>query len=329
MNQKKTVYVIFLQKNCLAGDFMGTEYASAVSAVRAMENLLFTHSDLEQLINARTQNEFNTLISAKETGGLAEVWDMLMTYAPDSRELKILLYRNDFHNLKAVLKAMISGREPDEYFIEPSNVSAELLKESFRTRNFDILPEYMSETASESYELLTRTLDGQLADTFVDTSAMLAMQKSAEDFGGDFMRKYVQIITVCADIKTAYRCSKMHKSREFLESAVCGSSEIDRESLIRATLGGTENLISFLEHTTYNELAQFLKESPAKFEKRCDDMVIDLAEEARMKSFGTEPLIAYYIAKEAEIKNLRIISVCRESGADNQTVRERLRKLYV
>lgn len=308
---------------------MNTEYASAVAAVKAMESSLFTHSDLEQLINARTQNEFNTLIASKDTGGLSEVWDMLRTYAPDSKELKILLYKNDFHNLKAVLKAMISNREPDGYFIEPSNVSPELLKEAFRTKDSDILPEYMRETASMAYELLTRTLDGQLADTFIDTSALFAMQKSADDFGGEFMQKYVQIITVCADIKTAYRCSKMQKSRAFLESAVCGSHELDKESLIRATLGGTDNLLGFLEHTAYSELAVLLKDSPARFEKHCDDMITDLAEDARMKAFGVEPLIAYYIAKEAEIRNLRIISVCRESGADTQTITERLRKLYV
>lgn len=308
---------------------MGTEYASAVSAVRAMENSLFTHSDLEQLIKARNRNEFDTLMTSKNTSGLPEVWDMLRTYAPDSRELEILLYRNDFHNLKAVLKAMISSREPDEYFIEPSNVTLETLKEAFRKKDSDILPDYMRETASTAYELLTRTLDGQLVDTFIDTSAMLAMQRSAENFGGEFMQKYVQIITVCADIKTAYRCSKMQKSRDFMENAICGSSGLDKESLIRATLGGMESLLSFMEHTVYSELAQLLKESPAQFEKRCDDMVMELAEDARMKAFGVEPLIAYYIAKEAEIRNLRIISVCRESGADTQTITERLRKLYV
>lgn len=308
---------------------MGTEYASAVSAVKAMENSLFTHSDLEQLIKARNRNEFDTLMISKDTSGLPEVWEMLRTYAPDSRELEILLYRNDFHNLKAVLKAMISNKEPDGYFIEPSNVTLETLKEVFRKKDSDILPDYMRETASMAYELLTRTLDGQLVDTFIDTSAMLAMQRSAENFGGEFMQKYVQIITVCADIKTAYRCSKMHKSRDFIENAICGSSELDKESLIRATLGGTESLLSFMEHTVYSELAQLLKESPAQFEKRCDDMVMELAEDARMKVFGIEPLVAYYIAKEAEIKNLRIISICRESGADIQTITERLRKLYV
>ncbi|MDE6540251.1 MAG: V-type ATPase subunit, partial [Ruminococcus sp.] len=246
-----------------------------------------------------------------------------------SKELEILLYRNDFHNLKAVLKAMISGREPDNYFIEPSNVELDDLKEAFRTKDMDILPDYMREIAIQAYEILTTTLDGQLVDSLIDTDCMNAMQKSANNSGSDFMQKYVNLITVCADIKTAYRCSKMNKQRAFLEVAICGSPELDKELIIRSALSGTEALLSFLEHTAYLEFAVLLKESPAQFEKRCDDIITELAETARMKAFGIEPLVAYYIAKEAEIKNIRIISVCRESGADKETIMERLRELYV
>lgn len=308
---------------------MGTEYASAVAFVKAMENSLFTRSDLEQLINARSKAEFETIISSKNAGTLAEVWDMLRSNAPDSMELEILLYRNDFHNLKAVLKSMISGHDPENYIIQPSNVNPEDLKEAFRTKDMDFLPDYMRETARRAYEILTETLDGQLADSIIDTACMNAMQITADNCRNDFMRKYANLITVCADIKTAYRCSKMNKQRAFLEIAICGSPELDKESIIRATLGGTESLLSFLEHTEYAELAFLLKESPARFEKRCDDLITELAGTARLRAFGIEPLVAYYIAKEAEIKNLRIISVCRESGADKETITERLRELYV
>ena len=42
-----------------------TSYASAVAAVRAMENSLLTHSDIEQLIASTSKAEYNSLISAK------------------------------------------------------------------------------------------------------------------------------------------------------------------------------------------------------------------------------------------------------------------------
>lgn len=309
-----------------------TKYANAVAAVKAMENTLLTRNDLEQFINAPSKAETDSLISAKKGGNtvsLESVWEMIRDYAPDSKELEILLYKNDFHNLKAALKAMISGREPEKYYIRPTNLDLNHLMQTLSAKDYDVLPDFIRDTAEQAYELIVETSDGQLADSFIDTSALSAMQRSSLDFGGDFMQKYANLVTACADIKTAYRLSRMKKNRSFIENAVCGSPELDKDSLVRETLGGTENLLNFLESTVYGDSAELLRESPAKFEKLCDDMIMELAETARMKSFGTEPLIAYYIAVEAEVKNLRIITVCREFGADRETITERMRKLYV
>jgi V/A-type H+-transporting ATPase subunit C len=310
---------------------MSTKYASAVAAVKAMETTLLTGSDIEQLINARTLKETEALLAAKKTPGssLSDVWEMLRSSAPDSRELKILLYRNDFHNLKAVLKAKLSNRDPSVYYVEPSNVTLEDLDHGISSKDYSGLPEYLREPAEEAYELLTRTLDGQLSDSLIDAASLNAMQRDAADFGGSFMQRYAVLTTVCADIKTAYRCSIMKKSRSFLETAICGSPELDKESLIRAAQSGTDTLFRYLEDTAYSGAAELLKTSPAQFEKWCDDVIMEHAESARMQAFGPEPLAAYYIAKEAEIKDVRIIKVCKECGTDTETIMERMRKLYV
>lgn len=308
-----------------------TEYASAVAAVRAMECSLLTHGDIEQLIGAGSVTELNALLESKkvEHTSLDEVWEMLRSYAPESEELKILLYRNDFHNLKAALKAMISGRNAADYFIFPSNLDPELITAALAAKDYEELPEYIGAVAEEAYELLTRTLDGQLSDSFIDAAALKAMQTAAAECGSGFMQKYVELTAVCADIKTAYRCSLMRKPKQFMETALCGTQGLEKDALIRAALEGTEALMSFLESTDYSEAADKLKESPAQFEKWCDDALMELAGTARSNAFGYEPLAAYYIAKEAEIKNIRIIKVCREFGSDRKTVTERMRRLYV
>ena len=296
-----------------------------------MENSLLTHSDIEQLIASKSKAEYNSLISAKgsEQATLEDVWEMLRAYAPNDRELEILLYKNDFHNLKAALKAVISGKEPQHYFIRPTNLDLDKLVDAIKSKEYENLPEYIRKTAQEAYELLTRTLDGQLSDSVIDTAALEAMQRAAYRHGGEFMRRYAEMTALYADIKTAYRCALMKKPKSFIENAVCGTSELDKDSLVRAALEGVDGLFAYLENTQYSEAAKLLRESPAKFEKLCDDEMIELAQTARMTAFGTEPLAAYYLAKEAEIKNLRIISVCKESGTDRETITERMRKLYV
>lgn len=310
-----------------------TKYASAVAAVKAMEGTLLTRNDMEQLIGASGQSEFSALLTAKKGTSADEsaetVWSMIKSYAPKSRELEILLYKNDFHNLKAALKSMISGREANQYYIRPTNLDLNHLSEILAEKSYENLPVHIRKTAQEAYELLVRTSDGQLSDSFIDAETLRTIQKDSEEYGGDFMQSYALLTVVYADIKTAYRCSRMKKQRAFLENAICGSKELEKDALVTAALEGTESLMTMLESSGYSEIAGLLNESAAQFEKRCDDVIMELAQTARMKSFGSEPLAAYYLAAEAEQKNLRIISVCREFGADRETINERMRMLYV
>ena len=314
----------------LAGDMMsGTKYAFAVAAIKSMESSLLTRTEIDRLINSTSPSEKQAVLASSDTGSLEDTWKMIRGYAPDDKTLDILLYKNDFHNLKAALKAIMSDRDPADYFIKPANIDTELIVNAINTKEFETLPDYMRDAAAEAYELITRTLDGQLSDSLIDRAALLAMQKGADKSGSEFMKRYAEYMTVTSDIKTAYRCAKMNKPRRFMENAICGSSALDGEMLINAAMSGLEGLFSFLDSSSYSEPLALLKESPARFEKWCDDIIMELAETSRFKTFGSEPLAAFYIAKEAEIKNLRILSVCAESGTDKETITERMRKLYV
>lgn len=322
---------------------MNTKYANAVAAVRAMESTLLTQSDMERMAAAKDTAEIAEILNScgkalpkdKEEllctldNELQSVWEFLCDYAPGNPELEILLYKNNFHNLKAALKALIMNADAERLFIRPSSIPLEELTDIVSAKHYNMLPEYMQEAAVEAYNILTRTLDGQLTDAILDTAAMRAMQTASEKIDSVLLQKYAQLITVCADIKTAYRCSYMHKSELFLDTAVCGSRELDKSSLIRAAVRGTDSLIAYLKGTSYNEAAEALTISAACFEKWCDDAVITLAEEAKMKAFGIEPLAAYYLAKETEVKNLRILLTCKSCGASTETITERMRKLYV
>lgn len=311
-----------------------TEYAMAVSAVKAMENTLLNRADIEQLINSSGKSAMNNVLSAKRGAGnenisLQDVWNLIKGYAPDCKIIDILLYKNDFHNLKAVLKAVISGKDPKNYYISPTNADLENLDKIILAKDYEKLPLYMRNTAENAYNMLTETLDGEIADSFIDSSALSVILQSAENSKSEFMKKYAELTAGCADIKTAYRCSKMRKTRKFMEIAVCGTPELEKDLLIEQAVKGTDELFRYIENTSYCEAVKLLQESTAKFEKWCDDALMQLAKEWGMKSFGYEPLASYYIAYEAEIKNIRIISVCKECGTENSVISERMRELYV
>lgn len=67
----------------------------------------------------------------------------------------------------------------------------------------------------------------------------------------------------------------------------------------------------------------------ASIEKACDDFLIRYIKEAKYFHFGIEPLISYILAKENEIKNLRIILIGKMNGFDRDYIRRALRRSYV
>ncbi len=322
---------------------MTTEYASAVAAVRAMEEKLLSSDDMTRLINAANYREFADILrsagrNVPDTDAelqssldneLDDVWQFITEYTGKSSALEMILYKNDFHNLKAALKALMMNTSPQRLFITPSNLELEKLPEVVSAKNWEELPSYMHDCAADVYEILTRTMDGQLADAVADRACLMQMQLAAKKTGIHFLIKLAELMTVCADIKTAYRCSRMKKQEVFLESALCGCPELDKNSLLKSAVLGTDELMNFLEGTVWCDAAELLKSSPAAFEKWCDNRLVELIGEARMKSFGIEPLAAYFIAKETEIKNLRIILVCKECGISRSAITERMRELYV
>lgn len=64
-------------------------------------------------------------------------------------------------------------------------------------------------------------------------------------------------------------------------------------------------------------------------ERAADDELMEVAREAKMVSFGAEILVGYLIAREYEVKNLRILLAGKSVGLTTDALRERMRLSYV
>ena len=56
---------------------------------------------------------------------------------------------------------------------------------------------------------------------------------------------------------------------------------------------------------------------------------MELIRPQKSNYFGIEPIAAYLLARENEIKTVRIILCGKRSGIDDGVIRERLRDMYV
>ena len=88
-------------------------------------------------------------------------------------------------------------------------------------------------------------------------------------------------------------------------------------------------VMEYLNGAGYAEAAEALKESPSAFERWCDNRIIETIQPQKTNPFSVGPLVAYVIARQNEIKTVRIILTCKQNGLSDDSIRERVREMYV
>lgn len=313
------------------------DYATAVARVKVHETQLLTDSDIDRLIAAKSIDEAAALLNEKGYSSqgapterlfdnqLENMWAFIREIAPDFSEFHFLLVKNDFHNLKAVLKGAVTGKSYEDICLYPTITPIETLKTAIDEQRWSILPEYMQKTAKQAYDDFVSTLDGQLSDICIDKGSINATVQLSKDNKDGFIRELGELIAAAYSLRIAVRCSKLQMSREFILNALPDCSSIDKSALCSAAAAGQDELCEYIAKTKYSKAASELKISIADFEKWCDNALVSYVSRAKYLSFTAAPLAAYIIKKEAELKTVRIIISGKRTELTDSQIKARIR----
>ena len=130
----------------MAKKIKDTDYLAISARVRAMENGLLTRERMEQILEARTDDEAVKILQecgypeldpthpeamdAALSAAREETLSDLTGSAPDPRYIDVFKLKYDYHNVKAVLKAEAMGVSPDRMLMDMGRVSAAELKDA-------------------------------------------------------------------------------------------------------------------------------------------------------------------------------------------------------
>ncbi len=319
------------------------EYTYAVARVRANEQTLLSAADIEQLITAGDYKVTMQKLSDAGWGEIkdiynyasylenyfAKTWDFLVEIMSDIHELDLLLVKNDMQNLKAALKQIVSQHDAKDLYVQSTVYDTESILKAVEERRWNDLPDFMQEPAEEAYEVLTETANGQLADAIIDKATLERIKYLGIKSGSPVLAELAERMCATANIKTALRCANTGKSKDFVTRSLCDCDSISKDKLVETSLEGVESVLKYLDESSYKDAGAKFKESTSVFEKWCDDILMECVKEARYTAFGIDPIIAYYVARDAEIKTVRIILSAKINNLPADVIRERVRALYV
>lgn len=320
-----------------------TQYTYAVARIRALEVSLFSASTIEQLIACKDDEAALRFLQEKGWGGAdvpleadailtrerEKIWETIGEMHVDMKVFDVLSYTSWFHNLKAAVKEVCTGKVGANIFYEGTPIPGDEMVRIIREKDYKALPENMQAAAEEAVETLLHSGDGQLCDVIIDRATMDAIMEAGRSSRDEIIRDYAESTVAVANIKIAVRASKTAKSLEFMKRAMAPCSSLNVERLAHAALAGMDSIIEYLGETVYAEAAMALKDSPSAFERWCDNRIIQTIKPQKTNPFSVGPLVAYVIARENEIKTVRIILTCKQNGLSEDSIRGKVREMYV
>lgn len=320
-----------------------TQYTYAVARIRALEVSLFSGSTIDQLIACKDDEACLRFLQERGWGEpngpmdadviltreREKIWETIREMHVDMKVFDVLSYTSWFHNLKAAVKEVCTGKSGANIYYEGTPIPREEMVRIVREKDYKALPGNMQAAAEEAVDTLLHSGDGQLCDVIIDRATLEAIMEAGRASKDAIIREYAESTVAVANIKIAVRASKTAKSLEFMKRAMAPCDSLNVDGLAHAALAGTDSIIEYLSGNGYAEAAEALKDSPSAFERWCDNRIIQTIKPQKYNAFSVGPLVAYVIARENEIKTVRIILTCKQNGLSDDSIRERVREMYV
>ncbi len=322
-------------------------YLCLSAMLRAREPRLLNDERAQRMLDAPSYEEAAKLLtdcgyedmaqmSAKEVeDALAahrnEIFAEMAQLAPDSSIVDVFRMKYDYHNAKTIIKAEAMGTEPERLLSGSGRVDPAAFLAAYNEGRFGDLSGVLGHATEEAKAVLARTGNPQLADFVLDNAYFSEVKALARDSGNPFLERYAEVLIDSTNLKSAVRTLRMGKDAAFLGSVILPGGGVSAE---RITSASDKEAIAALFANTKLEKAAALGVdavdggSMTAFELACDNAVNDFLSEAKLVSFGCEPLVAYLAAVEGEITAVRMILTGRLAGISPEVIRERLRDLY-
>ncbi len=319
------------------------EYIYGVARIRALESFLFTDDDINHLLETDDYDSALQFLRDKGwgTGQLEETLEdiikieqdktkkIIEEIVEDKKDLAILVVEDRFHNLKAAIKKVCTdAKVTDDSIYVSGGIDPRELEDIIRKSEYDRLPSDMVETARTATETLLTSGDGQLCDVIVDKALLKRIKEIGQNSDNSLIKDYADIKVGMANIKIALRTAASQKDASFARNAMEPCTYVNVGELIDATSRGEDAVIEYLATVGLDDIADACKKSKSYFECVLDNKVIDKIKTQKYESFSIGPILAYSIARDNEIKTVKIILSGKLNGFDKDFIKERARIMY-
>ncbi len=321
-------------------------YTFQTAQVRVLEMQLLTRATLLDMANAENFAHAADLLSATEyalpPGGKSpdELENLLLARRYALRELfadlildKPLVHlfktRDDFANLRLALRRTLTDKPLGADYSDDGNVPPELFEQVFSEEAPESaqLPDYLQQAADKATLAYYQNKDVRQIDYVIDSFQAQYNLKTAQELHSIFLLGLFRIQIDLTNIRTMLRL-KFTESED--RNVFLKDGFIATERILHALDLGYESMAPLFFVTPYYRVvetaAAYLTSDKSflKVEQQCDEFLTGYLKSTLVITAGPQPLIAYLLMKENEIRNVRLILTAKKNFLDTKLILDRI-----
>jgi V/A-type H+-transporting ATPase subunit C len=239
------------------------------------------------------------------------------------------LIRYDYNNVKAFLKAKVSGNEKPELMPE-GLYDTSRLKTAAQTGDVFGLPEQMAHAVKCTGKSLAEcNCTSHSLDTEID-KAYFADAASRVKKSHKLIKKYFLQKADFVNILSFFRCVRLGLGQSFFTQGFVGGGSLGAEFFAELPSFSASALAGACAQTEYKELVDKAAKSGnlIEFEKETDIMLLNMWRAESADMFSPAPVLAFYFGKLAEIKTVKLITAGVKNNVAPALIKERIRLSY-
>ncbi len=322
-------------------------YTFQTAQVRALELQMLTRSTLLDMANAADLDQAAGLLSSSEYAvsqagrNFAEVEKTLQLRRTAVRQLfadlmidksvvELFRTRDDFANLRLAVRRTLTEKPIGDDYSPDGNVSPDRMEELFAEHSaFEEpeFPDYVQQAVENAVLAYYRDKDIRQIDYAIDRFQANYYLRQAHRLESIFLLGLFRIQVDLTNIRTMLRL-KFTESEE--RGVFLSGGFIELERFHHGLDIGYEGLGQLFFVTPYYRVvetgANYLASNKSflKLEQQCEEFLTGFLKTTIQITAGPQPIIAYLLMKENEIRTVRLILTAKKNNLNTQLILDRI-----
>jgi V/A-type H+-transporting ATPase subunit C len=245
----------------------------------------------------------------------------------DKSIVELFRTRDDFANLRLALRRTLTERPLGTDYSNEGNVSPEIFEQVFEEENYELFPDYMQQAVEQAVLAYYQNKDIRQIDYAIDRFQAEYNLKKARRLRSIFLLGLFKIQIDLTNIRTMLRL-KFTESEQRNLFIKGGFIELERLTKALETdyaaLGSLFFVLPY--HRVVESGANYLMSDKSFLtaERQCEEFLNGFLKTTIQITAGPQPIIAFLLMKENEIRTVRLILTAKKNSLDTKLILDRL-----